>query len=137
MATTRTADCGPGDARSRLARASLYLEVATLVVSDESEVATANVAASMAVLAGIAGSDAACCARLKVRPRGQDHRDALDVLRTVDPGGESMAKDLARLLAKKDDAHYGVGVVAIGTANDMIKWARRLVDAARVAVEMG
>jgi hypothetical protein len=36
---------------------------------------TENVAASLAVLAGIAASDASCCAALGRRPREQDHLD--------------------------------------------------------------
>ena len=57
----RTRPCGSADARARLRQARLYLEVATLVASDEpgehATVATAN-----AVLAGIAAADAMCCA---------------------------------------------------------------------------
>jgi hypothetical protein len=56
---------------------------ADLVLGDDSDLATPSVAAALAVLAGIAASDAACCARLGRRPRGQDHATATTLLRTV------------------------------------------------------
>jgi hypothetical protein len=64
------------------------------------------VAAALAVLAGIAASDAVCCARLGKRHRGPDHRGADDLVASVEPGGPEMARDLKRLLQRKDDAHY-------------------------------
>lgn len=75
----RTRPCGSADARARLRQARLYLEVATLVASDEpgehATVATAN-----AVLAGIAAADAMCCAIAGERFRGDDHRRAAEYL---------------------------------------------------------
>ena len=46
-----------------------------------------------------------------------------------------MAKDLQRLLDRKDDAHYGVIRVAVGQERKMIEWAERLLADARAAVE--
>jgi hypothetical protein len=78
----RTRPCGSADARARLRQARLYLEVATLVASDEpgehATVATAN-----AVLAGIAAADAMCCAIAGERFRGDDHRRAAEYLGQV------------------------------------------------------
>ncbi|MGH3369992.1 MAG: hypothetical protein ACRDPR_08310 [Nocardioidaceae bacterium] len=79
---------------------------ADLVLSDATDTATPGVAAALAVLAGIAASDAACCAKLRKRSRGQDHAEAVNLLRTVVPQGEAMAKDLGRLLAAKDESQY-------------------------------
>jgi hypothetical protein len=89
-----------------------------------------NVAAGLAVLAGIAASDSICCARLRSRHRGDDHRGAADLLRTATPDGANLARVLLRLLDLKDEAHYGVMVVAARKANDAIWWARTLVDRA-------
>jgi hypothetical protein len=104
----RVTDCTPALARSRLQQAEAFVMAADLVISDATNTATPGVAAALAVLAGIAASDAACCAKLKKRSRGQDHAEALKLLRTVVPHGEAMAKDLGRLLAAKDESQYGV-----------------------------
>lgn len=68
------------------------LEVAELVYDDPDDDALPGVAAALAVLAGIAASDAACCAALGERPRGRDHKEAVKVLAGVHPGGKSMAE---------------------------------------------
>ena len=111
------------------------MEVAELVAADDTDVANPGIAAGLAVLAGIAASDAACCARLGLRARGQAHEQAVAVVATVAPHGEDMAKDLDRLLRRKDDSHYGLAFVSAGDANHMVGWAKRLVARARAAVE--
>jgi hypothetical protein len=58
----RTQACGEPQARQRLGHARSFLEVAELAadVSDPS-LEYGSVAASVAILAGIAAADAACC----------------------------------------------------------------------------
>jgi hypothetical protein len=90
-----------------------------------------NVAAGLAVLAGIAASDAICCIRLGCRHRGDDHRGAAALLLTATPDGGELAKTLLRLLDLKDAAHYGVLVVASRKARDAVRWSGRLVEGAR------
>lgn len=107
----RTADCTRAQDRARLQQAEAFVMAADLVPSDDTDTATPAVAAALAVLAGIAASDAACCSRLRKRPRGQDHGEAVKLLATVEPHGKDMARDLARLLASKDESHYGVTLV--------------------------
>lgn len=46
-----------------------------------------------------------------------------------------MAKDLQRLLNRKDDSQYGVAFVSAGEAMRMAAWAKRLLGNARRAVE--
>ena len=96
--------------------------------------ATSHVAAALAVLSGIASSDAACCARLKKRSRGQDHREAVDLLKSVHPDGPAMAKDLKRLLNIKDAAHYAPTMISSTAAGDAVTWAERLYGLAAEAV---
>ncbi len=132
---TRTQACDRTAALSRLAQAEAFLLAAELVVDDDSDDATPSVAASLAVLAGIAASDAACCARLGVRARGQAHAEAVGLLGTVEPGGSDMAKDLQRLLNRKDDSQYGLALVSSADAGRMVGWAKRLLHLARKAVE--
>jgi hypothetical protein len=133
--TSRTQGCDRGDALTRLAQAESFLLAAELIVDDDSDDATPSVAASLAVLAGIAASDAACCARLGLRARGQSHAEAVELLGTVAPGGADMAKDLQRLLNRKDDSQYGLTFVSAAEATRMVGWAKRLLGRARKAVE--
>ena len=131
----RTQSCDRRAALSRLAQAEAFLLAAELLVDDDSDAANPGVAASLAVLAGIAASDAACCARLGIRARGQAHAEAVSLLGSVDPGGTSMAKDLQRLLNRKDDSQYGLTLVASPDAARMVGWAKRLLRLSREAVE--
>lgn len=102
----RTQNCTEGDARRRLADARAQLDLAELATA-ASSAEEKKAAASCAVLAGIAAADAACCKALGHRSRSQDHRDALALVRQVEPGGADAAKQLERLLGLKDQAQYG------------------------------
>lgn len=128
----RTKRCTREEARSRLRQAEQYVEVADLSLNDGE---FSGVAASLAVLAGIAASDAACCARLGEHHRGQDHKGAVALVETVEPGGEQLGRDLKRLLGRKDDAHYGFISVSSTEERDMVEWARRMVERARTTLE--
>lgn len=128
--SARTVKCGIAEARSRLRTASAYLEVAALVLDERDRDEYLNVSAGLAVLAGIAGFDSICCARLHLRHRGDDHRGAADLLRRATPDGPELAVTLLRLLDLKDEAHYGVMVVAARKARDAHRWAARLVERA-------
>ena len=130
--TARTAACTRADALQLLDRARSLLDAAQLVVGDDE---LEGVAAALTVLAGIAASDAACCATLRRRHRGQDHRGAVDLLAGIAPHGRQMANDLQRLLDRKDNAHYGVIRVAPSEERRMVGWASRLLSDARAAVE--
>jgi hypothetical protein len=91
-------------------RAREFLEVAELVVDEKDQDASfvyASSAASLAVLAGIAASDAACCKVLQERSRSENHRDAEQLLAQIDPGGKKAAGDLRELLNLKDKRSTG------------------------------
>ena len=130
----RIETCGPGQARTRLEQALAFLEVAEMVGTEEDELATPGTAAALAVLAGIAASDAVCCVALGQRSRTQDHKGAISLLRQVAPDGQAMARDLERLLAIKDDAHYGLLHVSRQRAASALRQARRLFDTASAHV---
>jgi len=130
----RTSSCSPSEGRVRLEQARAFLEVAELVLDEADDgLATPQVAASLAVLCGIAASDAMCCSRLGQRSRGQDHQ-AVDLLATVRPDGPGMAKDLRRLLEIRDQAHYAATMISGPRAAQAVQWARRLYD---LAVRIG
>ncbi len=132
----RSAPCNLDDARIRLRHADSFLFVADLVreQADDPLLALSSVAASLAVLAGIAASDAACCAALKQRARGQDHEEAVALLQLVNPGGDQLARDLRRLLGLKGNAQYGMLILPGDEAESAVTWARRLVAGARQIV---
>ncbi|WP_051400137.1 hypothetical protein [Haloechinothrix halophila] len=100
----------------------------------DDEVATPNVAAALAVLAGIAASDAICCASLHERPRGQDHRQAVDLLSSIEPNGKTIGRHLGRLLDIKDGAHYGMTFVTPQRAIASLRQAKHLVEASEAIV---
>ncbi len=127
--TGRTQACEREQARIRLAHARAFLDAADLI-GDVDDLAGPNVAAALAVLAGIAAADAACCLAIGRRSRGQDHREAIGLLGQVEPDGAALARDLARLLDIKDGAHYGMVYVTHQKATAAIRQARRLLDAA-------
>jgi hypothetical protein len=141
----RTAACSREDARQRLRHAESFLYAADLTLGERVETAEddsinlSGVAAALAVLAGIAAADAACCHRLGMRSRGrsrgQDHAQAVALVRDVIPHGQDIAKDLHRLLDLKDNAHYGILGVSDAEARRAVDWARRTTDRAREVLE--
>jgi hypothetical protein len=94
-----------------------------------------GVAAGLAVLAGIAGSDAICARRLGLIHRGEDHRGAAAMLKEATPDGKKLANTCLRLIDIKDEAHYGLTLVAPRKARDSVRWARQLVDRAGEELE--
>jgi hypothetical protein len=126
----RTAPCTVSEARAWLRTAQAYLQVAASVLVEPDRGEYLNVAAGLAVLAGIAASDAICSIRLGCIHRGEDHRGAQDLLRQATPDGQKLATVLGRLLRVKDAAHYGVLIVSARNATDAKRWAEFLVQRA-------
>src|SRR5262245_43503078 len=108
------------DARGRLRSAEAYLEVADLVLDEQSRAEFRGVAAGLAVLAGIAASDAICACRLGQIHRGDDHRAASALLEQSTPDGSKLAATFLRLIDIKDEAHYGAMVIAPRKARDSV-----------------
>jgi len=125
--TGRTQQCTQGEAMTRLDQARRFLDVAVLT-AEGGERDYASVSASVAVLAGIAASDAACCKALGRRSRGQDHHQAEDLLAQVEPGGKQASNWLRRLLNLKDEAQYGFYNVGGGDLQAAIRQANGLVE---------
>jgi hypothetical protein len=125
--TGRTQDCDSVQARARLDDARMQFELAALAHAG-SPADERKAAAASAVLAGIAASDAACCASLGRRSRSQDHRDAADLLRQIEPGGDGIAKQFGRLIALKDAAQYGFEEISGQTLTALQRQAKALVQ---------
>ncbi len=130
----RTQPCTAAQARTRMEHARKFLDVAELVAGESGDVEYASASAALAVLAGIAAADAACCAALRRRARGQDHRQATELVEQIAPGGKQAATRLRRLLSLKDEAHYGLFDVggrdlraALRQASELVKFADRVM----------
>jgi hypothetical protein len=111
----------------------MYLDVADGAAALEGDEAR-NVAAGNAVLAAVAAADALCCLRLGRQSRGQAHRDAAALVRTVQPGGAQLSRDLTLVLGVKDAAHYGSAFLGAAALKNTLRAAARLVDAAEDAL---
>ena len=112
-------------------RAREFLTVAELVVDEKDEDASfvyASSAAALAVLAGVAASDAACCRALQERSRSQNHRDAERLLTQITPGGKEAAGDLRELLNLKDKAQYGFLKMSVPEVRKVMRRANGLVE---------
>lgn len=123
------------EARVRLGSARAYLEVADLVQLERDQVEMPGVAAALAVLAGIAASDAICAERIGEIHRGDDHRLASELLKRAVPDGSRLAATFLRLIDLKDEAHYGVLFVSQSKATNAVRWARVLTDRAVLELE--
>jgi hypothetical protein len=132
--SARTQACSEAEAATRLRHATKFLEVAELVAGEGDDIEYSSPAAALAVLAGIAASDAACCRALGRRSRGQEHDAAVALLEKVEPGGKQAANSLNRLLNLKDEAHYGLFDVGGGNlktgmrqASELVRFAERIL----------
>ncbi len=126
----RTQPCDRTHARTRLDNAEKSLEVAELASAEEEIPASRSVAAALAVLSGIASADAACCAALGRRSRGDDHHEAAALLRQI-VEGERAAKALLELINLKDTAQYGLIPITKRELTTTLRRARTLLDFAR------
>jgi hypothetical protein len=101
--------------------------VAELVAGEREIPESRSVAAALAVLAGIAASDAACCAALGRRSRGDDHRQAAALLREI-VDGDRAATALLDLLNLKDTAQYGLIPISGRELTVALRRAKRLLE---------
>jgi len=124
----RTQPCDRTHARTRLDHAEKSLEVAELAAAEKEIPASRSVAAALAVLSGIACADAACCAALGRRSRGEDHREAVALLRQIVPGGDRAATALTELLDLKDTAQYGLIPITQRELTVALRRAKRLAE---------
>lgn len=108
MSRARTCPCDRVHARARLEIALAFLALADLPGAPDATTAYGcNARITSDVHAGIAASDAICCAVHGRYSAGDDHDAATRLLREVQPGGPELAKALAVLLGLKSTAAYG------------------------------
>ncbi|HET6998445.1 MAG TPA: hypothetical protein VFI03_07620 [Solirubrobacterales bacterium] len=131
----RTQACGTPQAGQRLTQARRYLDVAELTAdASDPDLEYSGVAASIAILAGIAAADAACCATLGRRSRSDNHHDAADLLAQITPGGKAAAAKMRQLIGLKDSAHYGFLTISAAQLKQSMRQAEQLVAFAEEAV---
>jgi hypothetical protein len=65
---------------------------------------------------------------LGIRSRSPDHRDAINLLKQIRPGGPAAANDLQRLLSVKDEAQYGFRGTTPAQFTSAYRRARALVE---------
>ena len=125
---SRLQPCSKADASTRLRHARSFLEVARLVAEEGDDLDYSSPSAALAVLSGIAASDAACCKALGRRARGPDHNEAAALVEQVTPGGKKAANSLRRLLSLKDEAQYGLFDIGGQQLKAALRQASDLVD---------
>jgi hypothetical protein len=115
------------DARQHLAYAELH--------GRDSKPSERKASVATAVLAAIAAADAACCHTLGERSRSDDHRDAVNLVKQVAPGGADASNRLQRLLNLKDESQYGFGGMS-GQKHDLaIRQAKALIGFAEQTLQ--
>lgn len=125
----RTRPCTQEIRRGRLRKSGQFLDAVSLIadLADEEE-EIADVYVTLCVHAGIAASDAICCARLGQYARGEDHSEAVDLLSKAD---SSSAGHLRVLLGLKTKAGYSHARATAQEAKRAGRAATALVEAAR------
>lgn len=131
MPASRTRSATADQGRYRASIALAYLRAAEHVLDEDGNETNLSVVAGLAVLAGIAASDALCIRHLGYYAKGQDHDHAVDVLlETGTPASRKWSQTLKRLIDLKDEAHYGFYSVSKSKATSALRQGRLLVEAA-------
>lgn len=124
--------CGPAEARGRLRKAGQFLAAAQLLEEfpDELGGEIGDAFVTLCVHAGIAAADAICCLAVGEHAQGDDHAEAVALLRSVSPGGTRLATALNDLLILKARAGYSHLPVSRDAPKRAARRARALVDEA-------
>ncbi|HXM57449.1 MAG TPA: hypothetical protein VOB72_18775 [Candidatus Dormibacteraeota bacterium] len=125
----RVQPCTAATIEGRLARAIEFYESAEELRRLHPEWANAWVTSY--VLAGIAAADVICCRALGHHASGDNHVQAVSLLRTVQPDGPELSTALGVLLGMKTAAGYGQRSVSAQDQARAPRRAKQLVDGAR------
>lgn len=125
----RVQPCTAATVEGRLARAIEFFDSA----EDEREAhpERANAWVTHFILAGIAAADVICCRALGRHAQGDNHLQAVALLRSVQPDGPELSVALGVLLGMKTMAGYGERPVSAEDRARAPRRAKQLVDAAR------
>lgn len=128
----RTKPCPQSVRLGRLNKAKQFYKAAQIISTliDDSELDDAYV--TLCVHAGIAAGDVICCVKRGLHAQGQDHEEAVVLLRRARPG-EPFSKDLQTLLGMKSLAGYSDKPISPSRTLQALRATERLVlEAERV-----
>ncbi len=123
--------------QGRLEKAEQFLGAAELIRAstvDQGDVGDSYVI--LCVHAGIAAADAICCAAVGEHAQGDDHQNAIALLKLVQPNGKSLANALAVLLGMKTRAGYSAYQVSSDDHKRAGRSARQLVEEAQLRARL-
>lgn len=128
---SRQVTCTSATRRGRMRKAEQFLLAAEIIAEvldqqDDPDVSDAYV--TLCVHAGIAASDVACCKRLGVHSKGQDHAAAIGLLGQVD---RKASQQLGVLLDMKEKSGYSARPVSGTDCKKAGRAATSLVELAR------
>jgi hypothetical protein len=129
---TRT--CSPEVRRGRLSKAEGFLDAAEDVslLDDSGQLHDAVV--TLHVHAGIAAADVICCPRLGMHATGDNHAEAVALLKKA---GAASHRHLATLLGLKTKAGYSHTPASTADVKKAARAAAQLVDEARTETPLG
>ncbi len=125
----RVRPCTAATIEGRLARAIELFESAEDERHERPE--RANAWVTHYILSGIAAADVICCRALGRHAQGDNHVQAVALLRSVQPDGPELSVALGVLLGMKTKAGYGERAVSTEDRSRAPRRAKQLVDAAR------
>jgi len=126
----RTRNCDPGVRTGRLRKATGFFDLAEdAAVLDDTGDANDGIV-TMYVLAGIAAADTICCARLGMHAVGENHDEAIQLLRSAVGSDAKYLSTLLGLKTKAAYSHYSVSKADVTRAS---RAASVLVELAKAA----
>ena len=121
-----------GHARAFIAAADLVQDLG----ADAGIESRSNLIGSLAVLAGIPAADAICGSALGECAYGENHLDAVALLKRATPPGDSSSTRLKRLLDAKTTTQYSPLLLGARRASDLLTAARRLVETMESSLQL-
>lgn len=120
--------CSPEVRRGRLAKAEGFLQAADDVSLLDATGELRDAIVTLYVHAGIAASDVICCARLGLHTTGDNHAEAVNLLRSA---SVASYRHLATLLSVKTKAGYSHSPASAAEVKKASRAATHLVEDAR------
>jgi dihydropteroate synthase len=124
----RTKSCPAATRAGRLQKAQQFFDAADMLealVDDVSELIEASI--TLCIHAGIAAADVICCARLGKHALGENHAEAVEMLRSVDAAA---SKRLVTLLGMKTKSSYSAVASSPAERKRAMRAAEQLLAAA-------
>jgi pyrimidine deaminase RibD-like protein len=127
----RTRPCDDNVRRGRLRKADQFWAAAEAIRELDDEAQFGDVYVTLCVHAGVAAADVVWCSALGEHSVGEDHAEAVALLRRTRPNGDDLAKALSVLLGMKTRAGYGASPVNATDRKRAQRQAQRILRAAQ------